>query len=72
MVLDDELRELIMQNASTNVLRNEAKKRGMRTLRESGPAGDVRRPDDHRRGGPRDDHRGISECRRRRDAGEQA
>jgi type IV pilus assembly protein PilB len=36
MVLDDEMRELIMQNASTQVLRAEARKRGMRTLRESG------------------------------------
>jgi type IV pilus assembly protein PilB len=36
MALDDEIRELIMKQASTNVLRNEAKKRGMRTLRESG------------------------------------
>ncbi len=36
MVLDDELKELIMQHASTNVLRNEARKRGMRTLRQSG------------------------------------
>jgi type IV pilus assembly protein PilB len=36
MVLDDELRELIMQNASTQLLRAEARKRGMRTLRQSG------------------------------------
>jgi type IV pilus assembly protein PilB len=36
MVLDDELREMIMQNASTQVLRAEAKKRGLRTLRQSG------------------------------------
>ncbi len=36
MVLDDEIRELIMQNASTQVLRAEAKKRGLRTLRQSG------------------------------------
>ncbi len=36
MVLDDELRELIMTEASTQILRNEARKRGMRTLRESG------------------------------------
>ncbi len=36
MRMDDELRELVMQQASTNVLRVEAKKRGMRTLRESG------------------------------------
>jgi type IV pilus assembly protein PilB len=36
MVLDDELRELIMQNASTAVLRAAARKRGMRTLREAG------------------------------------
>ena len=36
MALDDELRELITQNASTQVLRAEARKRGMRTLRQSG------------------------------------
>jgi type IV pilus assembly protein PilB len=36
MVLDDELRELIMKHASTNVLRQAARKRGMRSLRESG------------------------------------
>jgi len=36
MMLDDTIRELIMQHASTNVIRNEARKRGMRTLRESG------------------------------------
>jgi type IV pilus assembly protein PilB len=36
MVMDDELRELIMKHASTNVLRAEARKRGMRSLRESG------------------------------------
>jgi type IV pilus assembly protein PilB len=39
MVLDDELRELIIQNASTQVLRAEALKRGMRTLRQSGLLG---------------------------------
>jgi type IV pilus assembly protein PilB len=36
MVLDDQLRELIMQQASTSVLAREAVKRGMRTLRETG------------------------------------
>jgi type IV pilus assembly protein PilB len=36
MILDDELRDLIIQHASTNILRAEARKRGMRTLRESG------------------------------------
>ncbi|MFO0829721.1 MAG: ATPase, T2SS/T4P/T4SS family [Phycisphaerales bacterium] len=36
MKLDDDMRELIMQQASTSVLRAECKKRGMRTLRESG------------------------------------
>ncbi|MEE9212318.1 MAG: ATPase, T2SS/T4P/T4SS family [Phycisphaeraceae bacterium] len=36
MILDDELRELIMQHASTQVLRIEARKRGMRNLRQSG------------------------------------
>ena len=34
--MDDDLRELIMKQASTNVLRQEARKRGMRTLRECG------------------------------------
>jgi type IV pilus assembly protein PilB len=36
MVLDDELRDLIMKHASTAVLREQARKRGMRTLRETG------------------------------------
>jgi len=36
MVMDDEIREMIMQSASTQLLRAEARKRGMRTLRESG------------------------------------
>jgi type IV pilus assembly protein PilB len=36
MILDDDLRELIMQNASTQVIRAEARKRGMRTLRQAG------------------------------------
>jgi len=36
MLLDDELRDLIMKRSSTNVLREAARKRGMRTLRESG------------------------------------
>ena len=36
MTFDDEVRELIMAHASTNLLRNAARKRGMRTLRQSG------------------------------------
>ena len=36
MVLDDEMRDMVVRHASTQVLRNESKKRGMRTLRESG------------------------------------
>ncbi len=36
MVLDDDMRDLIVRHASTQVLRIEAKKRGLRTLRESG------------------------------------
>ena len=36
MVLNDDLRDLINNNASSNVLRREAKKRGMLTLRDSG------------------------------------
>ena len=36
MIMNDHLRELIMRRASTGVLRREAIKHGMRTLRESG------------------------------------
>ena len=36
MVLDDDLRTMIMQNASTQLLAAECRKRGMRTLRQSG------------------------------------
>ena len=36
MTLDDEMRDMIIKHASTQVLRLEAKKRGMRTLRLSG------------------------------------
>ncbi len=36
MILEDELRELIMTHASANLLRQQARKRGMRVLRESG------------------------------------
>jgi type IV pilus assembly protein PilB len=36
MLLDDDMRDMIVKHASTQVLRTEAKKRGMRTLRESG------------------------------------
>ena len=36
MTMDDELRELVMKQASTSILRQEARKRGMRTLREAG------------------------------------
>jgi len=36
MILDDELRDQIVQRRSSNVLRETARKHGMRTLRESG------------------------------------
>ncbi len=36
MAMDDGIRDLIMKQASTSVLREESRKRGMRTLRESG------------------------------------
>jgi type IV pilus assembly protein PilB len=36
MKMDDSLRDLILKHASTNVVREEAKKRGMRSLRDSG------------------------------------
>jgi type IV pilus assembly protein PilB len=36
MVLDDTLRDMIINHKSSNVLREAARKRGMRTLRESG------------------------------------
>ena len=38
MRLDDELREDVMNNASTNVLREKALRKGMRTLRDAGIA----------------------------------
>jgi type IV pilus assembly protein PilB len=36
MTMDDDMRELVMKEASTNVLRDHARKRGMRLLRETG------------------------------------
>jgi type IV pilus assembly protein PilB len=36
MTLDDDMRDLIIKHSSTQILRNECKKRGMRTLRQSG------------------------------------
>jgi type IV pilus assembly protein PilB len=39
MTLDDEMRDMVINHASTQVLREAAKKRGMRTLRESGLLG---------------------------------
>jgi type IV pilus assembly protein PilB len=36
MTLDDDMRDMIVKHASTQVLRAEAKKRGMRTLRQTG------------------------------------
>jgi type IV pilus assembly protein PilB len=36
MLLNDELRELIIKEVSTNVLRSEARRMGMRSLRETG------------------------------------
>ncbi len=36
MTMDDEMRELVMKEASTNTLRDFARRRGMRSLRESG------------------------------------
>jgi type IV pilus assembly protein PilB len=36
MTFDDEIRDMIMANASTNLLRDASRKRGMRTLRQSG------------------------------------
>jgi type IV pilus assembly protein PilB len=36
MTIDDDMRDLIVQHASTQIIRLEAKKRGMRTLRQCG------------------------------------
>ena len=36
MLLDDDIRNLIMKRSSTGVVREAARKRGMRTLRQSG------------------------------------
>jgi type IV pilus assembly protein PilB len=55
MEMDDTMRELVMKEASTSVLRAHARRMGMRSLRECGMLGDLRGADDDRRGGPRDD-----------------
>jgi type IV pilus assembly protein PilB len=39
MTMDDEMREMIMKNANTALLRSHARKRGMRSLRECGLLG---------------------------------
>jgi len=39
MHMDDQLRDLILHESSTNVIREEAKKRGMRSLRDTGLMG---------------------------------
>ena len=39
MTMDDEMREMIMKNANTAILRGHARKRGMRSLRECGLLG---------------------------------
>jgi len=36
MIMNDELRDLIMKHASTGLLRDAARKSGLRTLRENG------------------------------------
>jgi len=35
MAVNDQMRELIMKHASTNILRDAARRNGMRTLREN-------------------------------------
>ena len=55
MLLDDDMRDMIIKHASTQVLRDEASKRGMRTLRRAGLHGDLRRRHDDRGSRPRDD-----------------
>jgi type IV pilus assembly protein PilB len=39
LIMDDEVRDLVLREASTNVIRDYAKKKGMRTLRECGLMG---------------------------------
>jgi type IV pilus assembly protein PilB len=36
MILTDEIRDLVMRRASTNLIRQEAVRQGMRSLREGG------------------------------------
>jgi type IV pilus assembly protein PilB len=36
MAMDDDVRELVMKEASTNVIRDLARRKGMRLLRETG------------------------------------
>ena len=53
LIMNDELRDMIMRNASTEDLREAARSNGMVTLRESGMEGIFGGPDDRRRSDPR-------------------
>jgi hypothetical protein len=55
MTLDDEMRDLIMKKPAPRAARPRPQARHADAARVR-PAGDLRRPDDHRRGGARDDH----------------
>jgi len=59
LIMNDDLRDLVMRNASTAEMRDLARKGGMVTLRDAGMDGDLRRQ--HHRGGsdPRDDPGGV-------------
>ena len=54
LVMNEELREMIVSEASLDAFRDACRKHGMRTLRESGLHGDPRRPDLDRGSRPRD------------------
>ena len=63
MLLDDEMRDMIIKHASTQVLRAEAKQARHADAAPERAAGDLRRRDDDRRSRPRDDHgRRIDDC----------
>ena len=59
MIMNDDLRDMIVRNASTDDLRDKARSYGMVTLRDAGMDGRLRRHDHGRRSRPRDDCRRL-------------
>ena len=62
MVTSDVIHDLIVQRVNASVIRHEALKDGMITLRQDGWRKVLQGHDDHRRSGPRDGG-GFDACR---------